>query len=56
MTALRLPATAFAKVDDRADPLFYASPRFVTHIDDRAIAAVTDLYRMRFRPARLCLT
>lgn len=33
---------------DRADPTddadFYASPRFVTHIDDRAIAAVSALY------------
>jgi len=33
---------------DRADPTpdadFYAPPRFVTHIDDAAIAAVGDLY------------
>jgi SAM-dependent methyltransferase len=40
-----LPARAFAKADPSPDPLFYAAPRFVTHIDDRAIRAVTDLYR-----------
>ena len=40
-----LPPEAFAKEDPSPDPLFYASPRFVTHIDDRAIAAVTALYR-----------
>jgi SAM-dependent methyltransferase len=40
-----LPAEAFAKADPSPDPLFYAQPRLVTHIDDGAIAAVTDLYR-----------
>jgi len=40
-----LPAGAFEKEDSSPDPLFYAAPRFVTHIDDRAIAAVTALYR-----------
>ena len=39
------PPDAFAKYDRDPDPLFYAQPRFVTHIDDGAIAAVTDLYR-----------
>ncbi|MGU3467667.1 class I SAM-dependent methyltransferase [Methylobacterium sp. C33D] len=39
------PPEAFAKHDRRPDPAFYAQPRFVTHIDDAAIAAVTDLYR-----------
>jgi len=43
-----LPAQAFAKEDPSPDPLFYAQPRFVTHIDDRAIAAVTQLYRELF--------
>ena len=45
-----LPAAAFAKADPSPDPLFYAAPRLVAHIDDRAIAAVTDLYR-RILPA-----
>lgn len=40
-----LPDRAFEKEDTSPDPLFYAAPRFVTHIDDRAIAAVTALYR-----------
>ena len=39
------PPDAFAKYDRDPDPLFYAHPRFVTHIDDAAIAAVTNLYR-----------
>ena len=30
------------------DEAFYAQPRFVTHIDDGAIAAVTQLYREFF--------
>jgi len=32
------------RTDPSPDPSFYASPRFVTHIDDRAIAAVAALY------------
>lgn len=39
------PPEAFAKPDSAPDSLFYAQPRFVTHIDAAAIAAVTDLYR-----------
>ncbi|MBE7198060.1 MAG: methyltransferase domain-containing protein [Parafilimonas terrae] len=39
------PPDAFAKYDRDPDPVFYAQPRFVTHIDAGAIAAVTDLYR-----------
>lgn len=39
------PPEAFAKGDLSPDPLFYRQPRFVTHIDDAAIAAVTNLYR-----------
>jgi SAM-dependent methyltransferase len=40
-----LPPRAFAKADPLPDAMFYAEPRFVTHIDDGAIAAVTGLYR-----------
>ena len=40
-----LPPGAFRKADGSPDPLFYGMPRLVTHIDDAAIAAVTDLYR-----------
>ena len=40
-----LPATAFDKFDPSPDAEFYAEPRFVTHIDDGAIAVVTQTYR-----------
>jgi len=40
-----LPPEAFDKPDPAPDPLFYAQPRLVTHIDAAAIAAVTDVYR-----------
>jgi SAM-dependent methyltransferase len=40
-----LPPQAFEKIDGAPDDLFYAQPRFVTHIDEPAIAAVTQLYR-----------
>ena len=40
-----LPAAAFEKEDPSPDAEFYDFPRFVTHIDDGAIAAVTRTYR-----------
>ncbi len=40
-----LPDGAFDKADPSPDAAFYAQPRFVTHIDDGAIAAVTQVYR-----------
>ena len=43
-----LPPRAFAKADPSPDTAFYVEPRFVTHIDDGAIAAVTGLYRELF--------
>jgi SAM-dependent methyltransferase len=39
---------AFRRYDETPDPLFYLQPRFVTHIDDAAVAAVTQLYREFF--------
>ena len=38
------PPGFFDRVDSSADDNFYAQPRMVTHIDDRAIRAVGDLY------------
>ena len=38
------PAGFFDRQDDGDDAGFYAAPRFVTHLDDAAIAAVTALY------------
>jgi hypothetical protein len=46
----RLPPDALRRFDETPDEEFYCSPRFVTHIDDRAIAAVTQLYREFFPP------
>ncbi|MEP6923497.1 MAG: methyltransferase domain-containing protein [Pyrinomonadaceae bacterium] len=41
---------AFRRTDESADDNFYLLPRFVTHIDDGAILAVTNLYREFFPP------
>ncbi len=38
------PEGFFARGDETEDAEFYASPRYVTHIDDGAIAAVGALY------------
>ncbi len=43
-----LPAEAFRKEDEAPDHIFYAAPRFVTHIDAKATMAVTELYRTLF--------
>ena len=38
------PPGFFDRMDPGDDAGFYAAPRFVTHIDDRAVRAVRDLY------------
>jgi Methyltransferase domain len=43
-----LPPSAFTKADPAPDAEFYTEPRFVTHIDGGAIAAVAGLYRALF--------
>ncbi len=50
MTTHPLPPQAFARMDESADEEFYLEPRLVTHIDDRAIEAVTQLYRETLPP------
>ncbi len=45
-----LPEQAFRRYDETPDEEFYKTPRLVTHIDDQAIAAVTQLYREFFPP------
>ena len=40
-----LPPGAFARIDDTDDDLFYEPPRLVLHIDEGAVAALTELYR-----------
>ncbi len=41
----RLPPEAFSKEDPSDDAEFYAPTRLVTHIDDVAVAALTEFYR-----------
>src|SRR5215218_6985668 len=43
-----LPEEAFRRTDEAPDEEFYRTPRIVTHIDEGAIAAVTQLYRELF--------
>jgi hypothetical protein len=43
--ALGLPPGAFAKLDAEDDEIFYEPARLVCHIDDGAIAALTEFYR-----------
>ena len=40
-----LPQGAFTKIDGDADEEFYEEPRLVYHIDDHAVAALTEFYR-----------
>lgn len=42
------PSSLFRRQDETPDELFYRQPRFVAHIDEGAIAAVTQLYRELF--------
>src|SRR5580658_3545153 len=42
---LGLPQGAFARIDEDDDAAFYEPARLVTHIDDHAIAVLTELYR-----------
>jgi SAM-dependent methyltransferase len=44
----QIPEDAFRRTDEAPDEEFYRTPRLVTHIDDGAIAAVTQLYREHF--------
>ncbi|KDP33820.1 hypothetical protein JCGZ_07391 [Jatropha curcas] len=41
----------FQRFDESSDSLFYEAPRFVTHIDDPAIAALTKYYSEVFPPS-----
>ena len=45
----------FTRMDESPDFNFYSAPRFVTHIDDGAIAALTQYYKQTLTPgADLC--
>ncbi|KAG0485052.1 hypothetical protein HPP92_009131 [Vanilla planifolia] len=41
----------FSRFDGSLDSLFYSEPRFVTHIDDPAISALTKYYSKVFPPS-----
>jgi len=47
---MSLPPDTFRRYDETPDEEFYKTPRLVTHIDERAIGAVTQLYREFFPP------
>ncbi len=42
---LGLPEGAFRKLDEEPDEVFYEPPRLVTHIDENAIASLSEFYR-----------
>lgn len=44
-TARSFPEGFFDRADPSPDAAFYAAPRFVTHIDDATIDALTGVYR-----------
>ncbi|MEX1022258.1 MAG: methyltransferase domain-containing protein [Dehalococcoidia bacterium] len=48
--APRFPANFFRREDMSADRFFYDVPRFVTHIDDATIEALTAFYRETIPP------
>jgi hypothetical protein len=52
---LGLPKGAFDKIDAEDDELFYEPPRLVYHIDDRAVAALTEFYRTVLPPGGVLL-
>src|SRR5437868_7629369 len=52
---LGLPDGAFAKLDAEEDEAFYEPPRLVYHIDDNAVAALTELYRRVLPPGGVLL-
>ena len=50
-----LPQEAFTKLDAEEDEIFYEPPRLVCHIDDGAIAALTQFYREVLPPGGILL-
>ena len=52
---LELPPGAFDREDQGPDAEFYRAARLVTHIDEGAIGAVTQLYREYFLPGGVVL-
>ena len=55
MSGERLPPGFFDRADEAGDGDFYQLPRFVTHIDDTTIAALTRLYGELLAPGAAVL-
>jgi Methyltransferase domain len=55
MTSGEFPPGAFGRIDEGDDAAFYAPPRLVTHIDEQAIAALSDFYREIIAPGSAVL-
>jgi SAM-dependent methyltransferase len=53
--ALGLPPGAFARIDPEEDEFFYEPARLVHHIDDHAVATLTDFYRQVLPPGGVVL-
>lgn len=45
-----LAASQRQKLDESNDSLFYTAPRLVTHVDERFIEQLTELYQERLQP------
>jgi hypothetical protein len=52
---LGLPQSAFSKIDTEEDDIFYEPPRLVYHIDEGAVAALTQFYRQVLPPGGVLL-
>jgi SAM-dependent methyltransferase len=55
VTSGSFPPEFFDRVDGTRDDAFYVEPRFVTHIDDATIEALTALYRELIPPGAAVL-
>ena len=47
---MEVPEYFFNRQDESNDANFYVEPRFVTHIDDATIDALTQYYRETLKP------
>ena len=55
MASSAFPPGAFDRIDEGDDAAFYAPPRLVTHIDEQAIAALSDFYGETIAPGSTVL-
>jgi SAM-dependent methyltransferase len=55
VASVDFPSGAFERIDEGDDAAFYAPPRLVTHIDDQAIAALSQFYGETLAPGSTVL-